>query len=235
MTIAVVIQARVGSERFPGKILQDIADRPALTHVIKRCQRIPGVDEVIVAVPDQSESKPILEIARKEGARTFRGSEKDVLGRTLGAARAVNADHVVRITSDCPLIDPDVCLKIIAAATIDGIDYSSNVISRTFPQGLDCEAFPISSLIAADNDANARYDREHVTSWMRRPTSGLRLYNYGGTDPALSEKRWTLDWPEDLEFFRAIFEHGEPQTMADVFAILLKHPEIEQINAMRNQ
>jgi len=219
--------------------MQDIAGKPALVHVIERCQRIPVVDEIVVASPDQSKSEPILKLARAAGVRTFCGSETDVLRRTLGAARAVNADHVARITSDCPLIDPDVCTKIIAAATMDGVDYASNVVARTFPQGLDCEAFPISTLIAADNEAAARYDREHVTAWMRRPDANLRQYDYCGSLDGfsagdwLAKKRWTLDWPEDLEFFRAVHAHGDPKDLRSVLEILKEHPEIEQINAMR--
>lgn len=233
MTVAVVVQARTRSTRLPGKVLLDLAGRPVLSHVIERCRRIPGVDIVVCAVPDENESQPIEAYARSAGASTFRGPEFDVLARTLGAARSVAADIVVRVTSDCPLIDPAVCGEVVAAVTDRMVDYSSNVHPRSYPQGLDCEAFTISSLIMADRMTSARYDREHCTTFMRRPAANLRRHNVRTGKPDLADKRWTLDWAEDMEFFRAVHAHGDPQSMDEVLAILSAHPEIEAINAMR--
>lgn len=233
MTVACIVQARTHSTRLPGKVLLDLAGRPVLNHVIERCRRIVGVDVVVCAVPDQRDSHVIEAYARGAGAETFRGSETDVLARTLGAARSVAADTVVRVTSDCPLIDPEICSKVVAGVTEERADYSSNIHPRSFPQGLDCEAFTISSLIMADRMAKAGYDREHVTPWMRRLESNLRRHNVRIGTPDLVDKRWTLDWPEDLEFFRAVHANGEPISMAAVLAILAAHPEIEAINSMR--
>lgn len=238
MTTAVVIQARMNSTRFPGKILNDIAGRPALVHVIERCHRIPGVDIVVCAMPAERDSDIIESYARGAGAETFRGSEQDVLARTLGAARSVAADVVVRVTSDCPLIDPLVCGEVVLGVTLDKADYSSNVERRSYPQGLDCEAFTISALIMADRQTTARYDREHVTPYMRRPVAGFRTNSVMWGDAflhglSLADKRWTLDWPEDLEFFRAVHKHGEPRSLDATLDILQRHPEIEKINEMR--
>lgn len=233
MTVAVVVQARFNSTRLPAKVLLDLAGRPVLSHVIERCRRIPGVDVVVCAVPDQKDSDLIEAYAQGAGAHSFRGPEFDVLARTLGAARSVAADIVVRITSDCPLIDPTICEQVIAPVRERLVDYSSNVSPRSYPQGLDCEAFSVASLIMADKATKARYDREHVTTYMRRPEAGLRRHNVRTGKPDLADKRWTLDWPEDLEFFRAVHAHGDPQSMDEVLAILAAHPEIEKINAMR--
>lgn len=233
MTVACVVQARLSSTRLPGKILLDLAGRPVLSHVIERCRRIPGVDIVVCAVPDEKDSHLIEDFARLAGASTFRGSEFDVLARTLGAARSVAADIVVRVTSDCPLIDPDICGEVVAAVTERQVDYASNVDPRSYPQGLDCEAFTIAALIMADRATKASYDREHCTTFMRRPVANLRRHNIRTGRPDLADKRWTLDWPEDMAFFRAVHANGDPQSIDDVLAILAAHPEIEAINAMR--
>ena len=234
MTVACVVQARMGSTRLPGKIMLDLAGRPVICHVIERAKRIPGVDVVVCATPKEKASELIHAFARGAGAEIFSGSETDVLDRTLGAARSVAADHVVRVTSDCPLIDPEICGEVLRGVVFDRADYASNVDPRTYPQGLDCEAFTISALVMADRSTSAKYDREHATPWLRRPGSNLTRKNKRSGDVSLAGKRWTLDWPEDLEFFRAVYSHGKPQSMGDVLAILAAHPEIEQINAERN-
>ncbi len=237
MTTAVIVQARVGSQRLPGKVLQDLDGRPVLAHVLDRCRVIAGVDAVVCAVPDEAASVPVETIARGCGAQVFRGSEKDVLDRYLGAARAVNVDVVMRVTSDCPLIDPAICAAVLALRVREGADYAANNMPCSFPHGLDCEAFTRAALEEAAATATDLYDREHVTPWIRRAPLYKRA-NLSSGDPSLSRHRWTLDFPEDLAFFRALYaakRENNLDSMADVLAVLRAHPEVATINQSRHQ
>ena len=237
MTTAVIVQARVGSQRLPGKVLQDLAGRTVLHHVLERCRVIPGADIVVCAVPDEAASAPLEAIALECGATVFRGSEADVLERYVGAARAVDADIVMRVTSDCPLIDPSICGEVLALRAESDVDYAANNMPRTFPHGLDCEAFTRDALEEAGAKATERYDREHVTPFIRRAPSRERA-NLASGDPLLAQHRWTLDFPEDLAFFRAVYAAspgGKLNHMADVLAVLRAHPDIATINQSRHQ
>ena len=236
MTTAAIVQARFGSTRLPGKVLLELDGRPVLAHVLSRCSRISGIDFVVCAMPDEAASDKIEEIAAACGAVTFRGSESDVLARYLGAARLVDADVVLRITSDCPLIDPKVAADVVALRAAKRCDYASNNLSRTFPHGLDCEAFTFEALAEADTRAHEAYDREHVTPWLRRSRDIVRA-NLDSGNPALAQHRWTLDHPEDMAFFKALFAvmvEGVDGTMDDILSVLAAHPEIPSINQHRH-
>lgn len=233
MTTAVIVQARMGSTRLPGKVMEPIEGRPVLAHVLTRCAAIAGSDLVVCAVPDSGESAPLEAVARDCGARVHRGPETDVLGRYLGAARAVGADVVMRVTSDCPLIDPEICGAVLALRAREDAGYAANNMPRSFPHGLDCEAFTTAALAEADRSTREPYDREHVTPWLRRAPQVARA-NLASRDPALERHRWTLDFPEDLAFVRAVFAalpRGSRGLMDDVLAVLAAHPGIADINA----
>jgi spore coat polysaccharide biosynthesis protein SpsF len=235
MTTAVIVQARMGSTRLPGKVAQTIAGKPALAHVLERCRRIKGSDAVVCAVPDVAESLALERIAYACGASVFRGSEHDVLGRYLGAAREAGADLVMRVTSDCPLVDPAVCDAVLELRTREGADYAANNMPRSFPHGLDCEAFTVEALAQADRETREPYDREHVTPWLRRATHFKRA-NLDSGRRGLDWHRWTLDYQEDLTFFRAVFAALPPSSadaMDNVLAVLTAHPELNDINASR--
>lgn len=237
MTTAVIVQARMGSSRLPGKVMEEIQGRPVLAHVLERCRAIRGCDKVVCAVPDEEESKPLCEVAHGCGADVFCGPERDVLGRYLGAARMVGADVVMRVTSDCPLIDPETCGAVLAMREREHADYAANNMPRSFPHGLDCEAFTAAALAEADATTQDLYDREHVTPWLRRAPH-LRRANFESGNMALAEYRWTLDYPEDLKFFRAVFAALPKDcagAMADVIMVVSAHPEIADINAVRRQ
>jgi spore coat polysaccharide biosynthesis protein SpsF len=237
MTTAIIVQARIGSSRLPGKVIQDLAGRPVLEHVLRRCASIPGADVVVCAVPDQVESDVLEAIALKSGAVTFRGSELDVLSRYLGAAQSVEAHVVMRVTSDCPLIDPEICGEVLALRQQQGVDYAANNLPASFPHGLDCEAMTIDALHEANETAFEAGDREHVTPWLRR-ASEIRRANLFSGDRSLVRHRWTLDYPEDLAFFRSVFvslpDSGLGR-MADVLRVLEQKPSLCQINAMHVQ
>jgi glutamate-1-semialdehyde 2,1-aminomutase/spore coat polysaccharide biosynthesis protein SpsF len=237
MTTAVIVQARFGSTRLPGKVLLDLGGRTVLHRVLQRCRDISGVDAIVCAVPDKAASGPIEDVAKECGAKIFRGAENDVLDRYLGAARAIKADIVLRVTSDCPLIDPAVCGQVLALRARENSDYAANNMPRSFPLGLDCEAFTLAALTRAAGTATDTYDREHVTPWLRR-ADGIRRVNLSSGNAALAAHRWTLDYPEDIDFFRAVSARlpdiGKAR-MADVLDLLARHPEIAQINAKRHE
>lgn len=236
MTTAVIVQARMGSSRLPGKVMLDLQGQTVLQHVLKRCKRVPGVDVVVCAVPGDASSAPIMRAADEAGATVFKGSEQDVLARYLGAARAVGADVVLRVTSDCPLIDPQVCGEVLALRHRDDADYACNNMPRSFPHGLDCEAFPVRALAEAAAATNDAFDHEHVTPWLRRAPH-IRRANLPSGDASLATLRWTLDYPEDLQFFRALFAAAPSSAQTgfkEIVALLRQRPDIEALNASRS-
>ena len=201
---AIIVQARKGSSRLPGKILQRLGDKTVLEHVIGRLRLVKNADMVVIATTTQPADDEVAALAESLGAVVFRGDEHDVLGRYLGAAQAVNADVILRVTSDCPLIDPALCEAVIAARADNDADFAANNMPRLFPHGLDCEAFTRTALERAAHDATETYDREHVTPWLRRSPEIRRASVIGPGWPA-NQQRWTLDYPEDLAFFRRLF------------------------------
>ena len=236
MTIAAVVQARMNSTRLPGKVLEDLAGKTVLQRVLERCQNIPLVDVVVCAIPDTPESEALAEIAKKSGAITHRGSEQDLLARYIGAREAVGADIILRVTSDCPLVDPDICNRTIDLLVNSGADYASNLTPRSFPQGLDCEAFLASTLDEAAQ-SELPLDHEHVTPWHRKAAHIHRVNLLSG-NAELANSRWTLDYPEDLAFLRTVFEAlptDSPGGLAEVLSVLEANPDIAKINECRNE
>ena len=236
MTTAVIVQARMGSSRLPGKVMQWIGDRTVLDHVLSRCAKIPGVDVVVCAVPNESASDDLASVARHCGAATFYGSETDVLSRYAGAARHVGAKVVMRVTSDCPLIDPDVCGEVLVLRHRAGLDYAANNSPPSFPHGLDCEAMTADALYEADSVAVGGNDREHVTPWLRR-AGHIKRGNLACPVSDVAELRWTLDYPEDLEFFRQVFQRlpNGSVGMKDVLDLLAREPVLSSINGVRHE
>jgi spore coat polysaccharide biosynthesis protein SpsF len=234
MTTAVIIQARMGSNRLRGKVLEDLAGQSVLAHVVQRARLIPGVDVVCCAVPDEASSDPVAAEAANLGALVHRGPEHDVLTRYAGAARACNADIVMRITSDCPLLDPAASGMVLARFKEQSADYCGNLDPRSWPKGLDTEVFKAEILHRAAATASEAFDREHVTPWIRGNKS-LAHANvvYGRGD--YSTYRWTLDYPQDLAFFRALYTILPPPPHIAPFEEILgavhKHPEIVALNA----
>jgi spore coat polysaccharide biosynthesis protein SpsF len=201
----VIVQARTGSKRFPYKVLADLCGKPVLWHVLSRALEIKGKQAVVLAVPDEGPSDNLANLARAMGVKVWKGPEDDVLTRFVGAARKENADYIMRITADCPLIDPDVCSQVLEAAKTPGIDYASNVMPRTFEKGLDCEAFTRWALELTNKRALIAYDREHVTPLMQLNKIFKRI-NVESGDPSRAEKNWCVDYPEDLERVRLVME-----------------------------
>ena len=225
---AVIVQARMGSTRLPGKILKKLAGETVLSHVLRRCGQIEGIDTVCCAVPNSANSDSVAEEAIRCGAVVFRGSEHDVLNRYYKAALALDACFIMRVTSDCPLIDPDICAEVLWTLLRFNADYACNNRPRRWPLGLDCEAFTIAALARADARSSAL--REHVTPYLRTHPEILRMSTIG---PGV-KGRWTLDYPEDLAFFEALFEKIDRDAgFEDVQRVLQAHPEIVAINEGR--
>lgn len=229
--IAVFIQARMGSTRLPGKVLMPLAGRPVLEHVIERV-KASGVGEPIVVTTFSAKDLPIVAYCAAHGIRVFCGSENDVLDRFWQAAKLIDADHVVRITADCPILDPEVVRIVVDTHLESCADYTSNVQVETFPDGLDVEVFRRTSLERAWNEAQLTSEREHVTPYIRN-NPGLFVQRDVRNSEDLSGMRWTLDTPDDYQFLTTLFLELEGRSgfgMSDVLGLLRNKPEIASIN-----
>ncbi|RMH40737.1 MAG: hypothetical protein D6689_12920 [Deltaproteobacteria bacterium] len=232
-TVAIV-QARAGSTRLPGKVLRPLAGAPMLAHVVARVQRCNRVDDVVVATSDAAGDDAVAEVAAAAGARVFRGSETDVLGRYAAAARMAHADRVVRITADCPLLDPAVVDDVIAALSPQ-VDYAANVLVRTFPRGLDAEALHADVLARLDRIAGTRPAREHVTWLIHRRPEWFKTASVTNPDGDDSDLRWTVDTEADFvavaALYRALDLGRRLAPWREVRAYVRAHPDIAAVNA----
>ena len=230
--IAAIIQARMGSTRLPGKTLAKVAGKPLLHHVVQRVRASSLIDDVIVATTAQPQDDLLVEFAERSGLKCFRGSEEDVLDRTYQAARHYDVEHIVRVTSDCPLLDPEVVDRVIETYLSGLYDYVTNTLRYTYPDGLDVEVFSFSTLERAWREARAPSEREHVTPYIR--TSGLfNLFNVeNSTD--LSHLKWSVDTEDDLAFVESIYgllpNDGESLRFSQVLKVLRNRPELQSIN-----
>ncbi|PIR74165.1 MAG: hypothetical protein COU35_03855 [Candidatus Magasanikbacteria bacterium CG10_big_fil_rev_8_21_14_0_10_47_10] len=235
MKVVAIIQARMGSSRLPGKMLLDIAGRPAIAHVVDAVKRSLTTQQVVLATTTDAKDDPLATWAEERGLTVYRGSEDDVLDRYYQAAKKVNADSVIRITGDCPFMDPAVIDRIVQEFQKGGYDYVANTQPATYPDGIDVEVFSFQALERAWNEAGLSSEREHVTPYIwKNPT----LFAIGNIvhDADWSGYRWTLDTPEDLDFLRhvaaACKEAGGPCSMADIRALVDAHPQWRELNGM---
>lgn len=237
MKKAVIVQARATSTRLPHKVLLPLGSGTVLGEVLRRCTAIPGIDVVCCAVPEGEAHEKIATEALRAGALVSRGSEADVLDRYYQAARKTGASVVVRVTSDCPLIDPFLCGDVLSLVT-EEVDYACNNLPPSFPHGLDCEAFSVAAFEISWRNATLPADREHVTPFLRRE-DGFRRAVLEGPGGAFVHRRWTLDHPQDYEMLKRTFELLPPgpeiQGWRSVAEILDAHPEIEAINSGQHQ
>ena len=234
--VGVVTQARTGSTRLPGKVLIEVAGRTMLDHHLDRLVAA-GLD-VYVATTDSASDDRVADLAQRRGIAAFRGSEEDVLSRFAGCARAHDLDVVVRVTSDCPLIDGDVVAdgvtRFLQLREQHGDDvYLSNTLERTYPRGFDFEVVAAAALQRADREATARRDREHVTPWLYAGPHRLPHLVQVRRAVDRSSYRVTLDTAEDLELIRRLLEEYDAATLdcSGVIAVLDAHPELVALNA----
>jgi len=214
MAIAVktvaIVQARMGSTRLPKKVLQKIDGVPMIEVLLSRLSDARNIDQIVVATAATSGNQELIEHVKALGYECYAGSEHDVLDRYYQAARQCNPDAIVRVTGDCPLIDPRVVDAVIDKFVASGADYCSNVAPPSFPDGLDVEVFSAGALHRTWQDASENFDREHVTPYMRN-SGAFSMASYAHPED-LSELRWTVDEPADLEVVRRIFAHFSPRT-----------------------
>ena len=204
MSVTCVVQARMGSTRLPGKVLLPLGGRPMLRFMLDRLRDL-AVDHVVVATSDLDRDQPIVEVATGAGFDVVRGSESDVVARFVAAIDAYPSEHVVRLTADCPLTDPALVEAVIATHLARSADYTSNVLPRSFPKGLDVEVVRADALRRAADEAIAADEREHVTPFVYRRPERFRLTNHG-SGRALGREWWTVDTPADLDRVRAMVE-----------------------------
>lgn len=234
MKTVIIIQARMTSTRLPGKVLREVLGKPLLAYQVERLRRVKLADGIVLATTTNPTDEPLAVFAQQEGLPCFRGEELDVLGRYYGAAQMVQARTVVRVTSDCPLIDPDIIDQVIRNyQEHPEVAYVSNTLQRSFPRGLDVECFSFEALQEAWQEAKEPYEREHVTPYLYQQE---RFKTLGMVSPAdYSQHRWTVDTPEDFELIRLLLEAIYPQqpqfSWQDILRLQEQHPQWREINA----
>jgi spore coat polysaccharide biosynthesis protein SpsF (cytidylyltransferase family) len=234
MRTVALIQARMGSTRLPGKVLASLDGRPLLSLVIERTAAAAGLDAVAVATSDLDRDDAVAAVAAQAGVPVVRGSEQDVLDRFQTAAEQLGADVVVRITADCPLVDPELVARVLDLRAREGLDYAAVPTGaipgvRCWPDGLDCEVFTAAALATAWRDATTAYDREHVSPLIKRDDRFRRAFLEADVD--LGYERWTVDHPEDLEFVRAVVERlGRDCGYREILALLAREPQLRELN-----
>ena len=229
--VVAIIQARMGSSRLPGKTMADVEGQPMLGHVVDRVRRARRVDQVVVATSTAPSDDIIASFCEKTGIPCHRGSETDVLDRFYQAARAEHADTIVRITADCPLIDPVIIDSVVEQFQRGGLDYVSNAMVRTFPDGLDTEVFSATALETAWHEGRMSSDREHVTPYLR--SGKFRTANVANELFSNGHHRWTVDEPADLAFVRAVYaEFRDKPSFGtnDILQLLHQNPELAAMN-----
>ncbi|OPX88180.1 MAG: 3-deoxy-manno-octulosonate cytidylyltransferase [Pelotomaculum sp. PtaB.Bin104] len=233
--MVVIIQARMGSTRLPGKVMKDLFGKSVLAHVIERVNQIKSIDDIIIATTTSERDDIVEQEAVNQGVKVFRGSEEDVLDRYYHAAKKYNARSVVRITSDCPLIDPFISDEIINYFQEHEYDLVTNaggdLTQRTYPRGLDTEVFSMQMLEEAFNKASEGYQREHVTPYIYEHSK--KIYYYKNSCD-YSRFRWTLDTEEDFMLIREVYKHlykGKHDFyFKDIIKLFDQYPELIKIN-----
>jgi spore coat polysaccharide biosynthesis protein SpsF len=235
--ILAIIQARMGSTRLPGKILADIAGKPMLSRVVERARRASSLDGVLVATTTNAEDDTTERLCAERGYRWTRGHPTDVLDRYYQAAGKAAVDIIVRLTADCPMIDPTVIDQVVDAflAADPPVDFAANRLpdDRTFPIGLDTEVCTFAALAQAWAEANKPYQREHVMPYLYEMPGRFRTLLVRSPRD-LSHLRWTVDTPEDLELARRIYAHfggRDDFAWGDVLALVERDPSLSAINA----
>ncbi len=234
-TIAIV-QARMGSTRLPGKVLLDLGGVPVLDWVTGRLQGAKTLDGIAIATSVDPTDDPIEAFGKARGITVVRGPLDDVLERYAMAAVEMRADAVVRITADCPLIDPGVVDAIVGVFKREGYEYASNTRVRSFPRGLDAEVFTRASLDRAARLALETFEREHVTPYIYAHAEPSRIGSLVDPSYDRSAWRWTLDTAQDYAFLQALVAaltpaYGPDMTTAEAISVLEAHPELLSINA----
>lgn len=231
--IAAIVQARMGSTRLPGKAMKVLRGKPMLWHICDRLKYSRKITKIIIATTFKEDDKVIVNFSKEMETDAFCGSSEDVLDRYYQSAKFFNVEHIVRITADCPLIDPVIVDEIVDCYQAKDSDYVSNTINPSYPDGLDTEIFSFKTLERAWGEAEKPSEREHVTPYICNHPEIFNIYNYTN-DADYSHMRWVLDEEADYKFiaevYKRLYREGGIFYMDDVLDLLAKHPELNDIN-----
>jgi spore coat polysaccharide biosynthesis protein SpsF len=235
MKIIATIEARMTSSRLPGKVLLQAAEKPMLEHLVNRLRAVPSLDGIILATTTNSTDDVLVEFSEQVGIGCYRGSENDVMARVIAAADFVNADVVVEITGDCPIIDPEIVEQTIRVFKANHADYVSNAHIRTYPDGMDTQVFRLATLKRSATMTDDALDHEHVTLHIRNhPEIFPHVHLLAPPEMHWPELGLTLDEPKDYELLKKIIEHFEPTNRLfgclDVVRLLKQRPDWVAIN-----
>lgn len=236
LRICATIEARMSSTRLPGKVLLDAAGKPMLERMIERVRRVPSLDGIVIATTSNPGDDPIVELAQRLEVGVFRGSEDDVMSRVLGAAQSHGVDIIVELTGDCPVIDPMLIERVIEAYLAGGADYCANILTRSYPIGMDTQVFGTNILADAFSRTDDDADREHVSLFIYRHPELYRLHNVlADSRHHQPDLRLTLDTPEDLRMLRAVFNDLLPEHpdfgLDDILGLLHRRADLQELNA----
>lgn len=233
MNMVAIIQARMGSTRLPGKVMKKIFGKSILEHVVRRTSACEGINNIVIATTALEQDQVIVEEAKRLGVDVFCGAEHDVLDRYYQAAIKYKADSIMRITSDCPIIDAAILSKMITIYHNSDFDYVSNTLKRSFPRGLDAEIFSMESLKNAYQNADNEELKEHVTPYIYLNPDQFSIYHYESKED-YSMYRWTLDTEEDWILINKIYEslyvEGELFSWKKGIELMNQKPELPKIN-----
>lgn len=231
--VIAIIQVRLDSTRLPRKALRDIIGKPMIIHLLERTEKSELINDIVIATTKSKSDDEVVDVVKKYGLPIFRGNYEDVLDRYYNAAKKHKADVIVRITGDCPLMDPQIIDKIIQYFIDHDYDYVSNTIKPTYPDGLCVEAFSFKTLEKAWNEAKLLSEREHVTPYITKHPEIFKVKNIENSID-LSHLRWCVDQQEDLEFvtevFKRLYNKDAIFFMEDVLELLDGSPELKEIN-----
>ena len=234
MTNLAIIQARMGSTRLPGKVLKKICGKTVIQHVVDRVERSRTVDKVFVATTHKVDDLVLVKECINAGYNIFCGSEHDVLDRYYQLAKLEKPDNIIRITSDCPVIDPAIIDLVVSEHLDNKADYTCNTMVTPFPDGQDVEVFSFDALEEAWNNSTLKSDREHVTPYIKFNKGNFKLHFIESTEE-LSSFRLTLDEESDVELleilFDSLYKHNPYFGLEDILDFLQKNPQVKKINA----
>ncbi len=234
MRVLAILQARVSSTRLPGKVLKCILDSPMIIRQIEREMRIPSIDKIVVATSTDFSDNSLVEVLQNNNISVHRGSLNNVLDRYYQVANLYQPDHIVRLTGDCPLADPDVIERVILEHIEHDADYTTNCMPPTWPDGLDVEVMKMSALTSSWSNSKLPSELEHVTPFIRKHPEIFKIHNVS-SEIDLSHLRWTVDEKEDFEYVTNIYENLYPANKnfktKDILNYLDSNPNKANINS----
>ena len=227
-----IVQARMGSTRLPGKVMKLVDDdHPSLFYTINQLRQSKFLQKIIIATTTNTEDDVIVDFAKKENIDYFRGDADDVLSRYYECAKFFSLSRILRVTADCPLIDPLIIDKGVSISLEGTYDYVTNTYPRSFPDGNETEIFTFQTLELSYKNAVLPSEREHVTPYIKNNQEKFKIFNFQHDDD-ISYLRWTLDYDEDLKLIRSLISeiHNRPVHLSDILTLLKLKPDLIKIN-----